>query len=296
MILENISGIIVVNKDKGYTSHDVVNVIRRIYSTRKVGHTGTLDPDATGVLPICIGKATKVADMLTASDKRYVARVRLGITTDTQDISGEVLCRRDVFVDEEELKRAVLSFEGETEQIPPMYSAIKINGQKLCDLARKGIEVERKPRRITVYSIELSDFDGLEFTLSVHCSKGTYIRTLCHDIGESLGCGAVMTELKRTASSVFDIAHSYTLDELKEKSESGEHIYLLSPIDSVFGEYQRLDINDNIKKKLCNGAPCYIDKAEGIYRVYDRNGVFLCIAEVKTDGARNNIKSIKTFY
>ncbi len=292
MILDNINGIIVVNKDKGYTSHDVVNVIRRIYKTRKVGHTGTLDPDATGVLPICIGKATKTADMLTASDKRYEARVRLGITTDTQDISGEVLSQSEVNISEDELETAVKDFEGETEQIPPMYSAIKINGQKLCDLARKGIEVERKPRKIKIYSIELSDFDGLEFSLSVHCSKGTYIRTLCHDIGEKLGCGAVMTELKRTASSVFRIENSHTLDELKEKSESGEHIALLSPIDSVFMEYPRLDINDNIKKKLCNGAPCRIDKADGVYRVYDNSAVFLCIAEVKA----NNIKAVKTFY
>ncbi len=292
MILENIQGIIVVNKDKGFTSHDVVNVIRRIYKTRKVGHTGTLDPDATGVLPICIGKATKACDMLTASDKRYTARVRLGITTDTQDISGEALSRSEVNVSEAELADAVKAFEGEIEQIPPMYSAIKINGQKLCDLARKGIEVERKARRINIYSIELSDFDGMEFTLSVHCSKGTYIRTLCHDIGARLGCGAVMTELKRTASSIFSIDNAYTLEELKEKAETGEHIALLSPVDSVFGEYPRLDINDNIKKKLCNGAPCSVNKAEGTYRVYDSFGAFLCIAEVKA----NNIKSIKTFY
>lgn len=293
--MENISGIIVINKEKGFTSHDVVNVVRRIFSTRKVGHTGTLDPDATGVLPICIGKGTKIADMLTFSDKSYVARVRLGLTTDTQDISGEVLTTSDVNVSSDDLDRAVAKFTGEIEQIPPMYSAIKVNGQKLCDLARKGVEVERKSRKITIYSAEVSDFDGTEFTLSVHCSKGTYIRTLCHDIGEFLGCGAVMCELERTESSIFNIENSYTLNELKAM-EQDELLSCLSPVDSVFADYPGLVLNDKLKKLFCNGVQCFIGAKEGKYRVYDKDGTFLAVAEVCQRDDKTVLKSIKAFY
>ena len=293
--MDNINGIVVINKEKGFTSHDVVNVVRRIYSTRKVGHTGTLDPDATGVLPICIGKGTKVADMLIFSDKCYEARVKLGVTTDTQDISGKVLTTSDVNVSLGELTDAVKKFTGSIEQIPPMYSAIKINGQKLCDLARKGVEVERKPRLITIYSAVVSDFNGLEFNLSVHCSKGTYIRTLCHDIGAHLGCGAVMCELKRTKSSCFSIENSHTLDELKAMSQD-ELMAVLKPVDSVFSNYPRLVLNDKLKKLFCNGVKCTIGADEGTYRVYDKAGSFLAVAEVLKKDEKNILKSVKTFY
>lgn len=295
MILENINGIVIVNKDKGFTSHDVVNVVRRVFSTRKVGHTGTLDPDATGVLPICIGKATKACDMLTFSDKAYVARVRLGLTTDTQDISGTVLSQSEVNVSYDFLKEAVNKYTGEIEQIPPMYSAIKINGQKLCDLARKGIEVERKPRKVTIYSADISDFDGTEFTLSVSCSKGTYIRTLCHDIGLFLGCGAVMCELKRTKSSIFTIDNSYTLDELKSM-EKDELLSVLMPVDTVFSDYPDLIIDDASKKRLCNGAPVYVRDSEGTYRIYDKENTFLCVGRIISNGHKKILKSVKTFY
>ncbi|MBQ6894341.1 MAG: tRNA pseudouridine(55) synthase TruB [Clostridia bacterium] len=293
--MDNINGIVIVNKDKGFTSHDVVNVIRKIFGTRKVGHTGTLDPDATGVLPICIGKATKIADMLTFSDKCYVAKVKLGITTDTQDISGEVLNRADVNVTKAQLLEAVKNHTGDIEQIPPMYSAIKINGQKLCDLARKGIEVERKPRKITIYSAEVSGFDGEEFSLSVHCSKGTYIRTLCHDIGKQLGCGAVMCELERTKSSVFSLDNSYSLDDLREMDEEKLRSVLM-PVDSVFLNYPEMYIDDNIKKRLCNGALCYVKNNEGTYRIYDKEKNFLSLAQVKEQDGRKILKSLKTFY
>ncbi len=293
--LDNINGIIIINKEPGFTSHDVVNVIRRIYGTRKVGHTGTLDPDATGVLPICIGKATKVADMLTASDKCYVAGVRLGLTTDTQDISGQVLTRSEVNISPDALRQAVEHFTGQIEQIPPMYSALKVNGKKLCDLARQGIEVERKAREISIFSSEMSDFDGTDFNLSVHCSKGTYIRTLCHDIGTFLGCGAVMASLQRTKSSVFTLENSYSLDILKAMDETSLRAALM-PIDSVFDTYPRFDINDVLKKKLCNGAPCYAAMAEGTYRVYDSRGTFLCIARAEGTEAKKLLKSVKTFY
>ena len=293
--MDNINGIVIVNKDKGFTSHDVVNVIRRIFSTRKVGHTGTLDPDATGVLPICIGKATKIADMLTSSDKCYVARVRLGLITDTQDISGKVLSTSKVNVTLDELNEAVAKFKGEIQQIPPMYSAVKVNGKKLCDLARKGIEVERKPRKIVIYSAEVSDFNFCEFTLSVHCSKGTYIRTLCHDIGAYLGCGAVMCELQRTKSSIFTLDSSHTLDELKEMDDLALRSCLM-PIDEVFMDYPIFCINDSLKKKLCNGAPCFVNLDEGTYRVYDNDGIFLCIAKAEGDHAKKQLKLVKTFY
>ncbi len=293
--MEGINGIVVVNKDKGFTSHDVVNVIRRVFSTRKVGHTGTLDPDATGVLPVCIGKATKVADMLTFSDKSYVARVRLGLTTDTQDISGNVLSENEVNVTCDALSEAVNKYTGEIEQIPPMYSALKVNGQKLCDLARKGIEVERKPRKVTIYSSRVSDFTGNEFTLSVHCSKGTYIRTLCHDIGISLGCGAVMCELQRTKSSIFTIDKSYSLDELKSMDKD-KLMSVLIPVDEVFSHYPALYIDDNTKKRLCNGALTYTYENEGAYRIYDKEKTFLCVAEVKYNGNKKVLKSVKTFY
>ena len=293
----NINGIIIVDKPKGFTSHDVVNVIRKIYGTRKVGHTGTLDPDATGVLPVCIGKATKVCDMLTFSDKEYVARVRLGVVTDTQDMSGEILEENPVCTDEKKLLDTVREFTGEIEQIPPMYSALKVGGQKLCDLARKGIEVERKPRRINIYEAEVTDFDGTEFTLRVYCSKGTYIRTLCHDIGQKLGCGAAMKELRRTKSSVFSLENSYTLDKLKELAEHGVHIDALMSIDSVF-DYPKLVISEQLKKRVCNGAPGYVSAKEGTYRVYDSENTFLCIAKVfpGSEGKKNTIKLEKAFY
>ncbi len=298
MILETVNGIVIVDKEKGYTSHDVVNVIRKIFNTRKVGHTGTLDPDATGVLPICIGKGTKVCDMLTFSDKEYVARVRLGIQTDTQDISGEVIRESEVNVTFDELKCISEKFKGEIMQIPPMYSAIKIGGKKLCDLARKGIEVERKPRPVTVYSIDISNFDGKEFDMKVACSKGTYIRTLCHDIGNALGCGAVMTELRRTKASVFSIDNSHTLESLKQRKENGTLNEVLSPVDSVFSHMPELEISDGIKKRITNGAPSYIGAPLGTYRIYDMNKTFLCIGEVIKDNEKNKnvLRLVKAFF
>lgn len=298
MILDVISGIVIVDKEKGFTSHDVVNVIRKIFGTRKVGHTGTLDPDATGVLPVCIGKGTKVCDMLTFSDKQYEAVVRLGLVTDTQDISGNVLEEHAVDVNESDVRRVVGEYVGEIDQIPPMYSAIKIGGQKLCDLARKGVEVERKPRKVTVYSSLMSDFDGVNFRLKVDCSKGTYIRTLCHDIGKALGCGAVMTELRRTKASIFDISAAHTLGQLQELASEGKLSDVLMPVDSVFEDYPPLKVGEKIQKRLCNGAPSYINAAPGTYRIYSTDGTFLCIAsvDVARDGTRFEIRLKKAFY
>ncbi len=296
--MDNVNGILIVDKDKGYTSHDVVNVVRKLFGTRKVGHTGTLDPDATGVLPICIGKATKVCDMLTFSDKEYIAKVRLGIVTDTQDLSGEVLSENDVNITEEQLISVVNDHIGEIMQIPPMYSALKVNGKKLCDLARKGIEVERKPRSVTIYTAKVSGFNGTEFDLWVKCSKGTYIRTLCHDIGNALGCGAAVAELRRTASSVFSIENAHTLDELKKLSETNELLSVLIPIDAVFDGYKKLTISGETQKKVCNGATAFVDDDLGTYRVYDQSGNFLCIATVTPNASekRNIMKMTKSFF
>lgn len=267
-------GIINVYKPKGMTSHDVVNRVRRIAGTKKVGHTGTLDPDAEGVLPICINRGTKVADMLTASGKRYTAAFALGITTDTLDIGGNVLDRRPVNVTVKQIVEAIKSFEGKIEQIPPMYSAVKVGGRKLCDLARKGVEVERKARTVEIYEINILDVKEDAFTIDVKCSKGTYIRTLGSDIGEKLGCGAVMTSLVRTQSSVFEIANSVKLDDLTPENY-GDYVILA---EDLF-DCEKITVKGNLLKKVLNGNAIPFDGEEGRqYRVYDENGRFLCLS------------------
>ncbi len=294
--MENLNGLLIIDKEPGFTSHDVVSRVRRILSFRKVGHTGTLDPDATGVLPICIGKGTGVSDMLMMSDKEYVARVKLGIVTDTQDISGSVLSTGDFsHITRENIEDVISKFTGDIEQIPPMYSAIKINGQKMYDLARQGIEVERKPRKITVYAIDLSDVEEGEFTIRVKCSKGTYIRTLCHDIGQALGCGACMKTLRRTQSSVFTIDAAITLSQLEEAVEQGCLDKVLLPVDTVFTHYEPVFVDDEIKTRLRNGAPSTVPYDTGTYRVYSADKEFIAIGEVKKINGRNKIVVVKYF-
>ena len=227
-------GILNVYKEAGCTSHDVVARLRGICKQKKIGHTGTLDPDAVGVLPVCLGNATKLSDMLTDRQKEYVADFRLGVTTDTQDISGRILEEREVLVSPSQVREAVFSFLGDSLQVPPMYSALKVGGKKLCDLARAGKEVERRPRPVTIYSIELLREEHPDYTIRVSCSKGTYIRTLCHDVGELLGCGGVMTGLKRTRVGEFWIEQAYTLEELQKLSESGELGKVLLPVEYMF--------------------------------------------------------------
>ena len=275
------NGIMVIDKPCGKTSHDMVNFVRRLTGIRRVGHTGTLDPMATGVLPVCIGSAAKTADMLTASDKRYRAQMRLGIITDTEDISGNVLETRSVKVNREEIYTAVKGFVGGIEQIPPMYSAIKQNGKKLYELAREGIVVERPKRKITIYSADVIgiDEDNSIITLDVHCSKGTYIRTLCSDIGERLGTGACMTSLRRTASGQFKIENAYTPEQLSELADRLEDIII--PTDRMFAEYPEIHLNDKQKRSIVNGV--HMTWRGGIegqsYRLYDEDGVFLCISK-----------------
>ena len=251
-------GVFNIYKEKGFTSHDVVAVIRKTVNQKKVGHTGTLDPDAEGVLPICLGRATKLADYIMDGTKTYRAGVKLGVITDTYDLSGNTVERRGVNVTEQEIKAAVMSFIGRQEQTPPMYSAIKIGGQKLCDLARKGIEVERKARTIEIYGISIDGFNGPdEFTITVNCSKGTYIRSLCYDIGEKLGCGAAMASLIRLKSGSFTAENAITLTELKKLAEKGKAEDALLTISDVLKGYKKVTVKEKGDKLMKNGAKIY---------------------------------------
>lgn len=294
--MADFNGIVVVNKEKGFTSHDAVNVIRKIFDMRKVGHTGTLDPEATGVLPICLGKATRVSDLIMESDKEYIAEMKLGTKTDTQDIWGEVVEQSDKKVSEEEFVSAIESFNGEYDQIPPMYSAIKIDGKKLYEIARQGKEVERKPRRVNIHYIEILDINEGQARIKVGCSKGTYIRTLINDIGEKLGTFACMTGLNRTKSGVFHIEDAYTLDELKNIKENGDLNKVLYNADYVFSSLNRIDLSHELKERFLNGARSTVENIPGRYRVYDLNGAFLGIGYVEEEKNRNILRTEKNFY
>ena len=294
-------GIINVYKEKGFTSHDVVAKLRGILHIKKIGHTGTLDPDAVGVLPVCIGKGTKLCDMITDTDKTYEAVMLLGISTDTQDISGNVLSKKDVAVDEKTLIETVDSFVGEYKQIPPMYSAIKVNGRKLYQLAREGIEIERSPRDVYIRSIHINDMnlqDGEpSVTMTVSCSKGTYIRTLCHDIGEKLGCGACMKSLSRTRVGRFYIDDSFTINQIAALNLKGELSYIVAPVDSMF-DYPRIQINKEYDKLLYNGnlLPLSAGKALDVgladkVRIYNESGEFIGIYSMDDSG----YKPVKIF-
>ena len=246
-------GMINVYKEKGFTSHDVVAKLRGICKQKKIGHTGTLDPDAVGVLPVCLGCATRLCDMLTDKDKEYVAVLRLGITTDTQDATGKVLAEKEVSVSEEEVRAVIASFEGEQLQIPPMYSALKVNGKKLYELAREGKEIERKARPIVVHEIEILSENMPEFTIRVKCSKGTYIRTICHDIGQKLSCGGVMVSLKRTKVGNFGIEDAYTLSQIEDMAKEGKLCEILLPVEKVFEKLPEIRVKETAMKALLNG-------------------------------------------
>ncbi len=289
------NGIININKPKGFTSHDVVAKLRGILSTKKIGHTGTLDPDAVGVLPICVGKATKTADMLTAADKQYIAKVALGTETDTQDASGTVVKSAKVDITEEDIQKAVRNFIGEIEQIPPMYSAIKVDGKKLYELAREGKEIEREPRKIFIKEIQIQEINLEEkyFTMKVDCSKGTYIRTLCTDIGRDLGCYAHMAELCRTKSGRFILETAVTLEEVETRVKN-EDFSFFQEIDKVFEEFDPLYVSERKAQKVRNGIQISTPGlVEGkTYRVYDEQGEFLTISKAKD----NRLIILKTFF
>lgn len=247
-----VNGIVNVYKEKGYTSFDVVAKMRGIMHQKKIGHTGTLDPDAEGVLPVCLGKATKVCELLTDKDKIYEATLLLGVETDTLDISGKVLNKAAVEVSEEQICEAIHTFVGEIMQVPPMYSALKVNGQKLCDLARKGITVERKARPVHIFSIDILEINIPEVKIKIHCSKGTYIRTLCDDIGKKLGCYGCMKDLIRTKVSAFELVDSLKLEEI-ENMVMAENFAFVRQVDSVFESYASVYANSMADKLIKNG-------------------------------------------
>ena len=272
------NGIIIIDKPADWTSMDVCAKLRGIFREKRVGHAGTLDPMATGVLPVFVGQATKAVPFAEDGQKEYHAVMRLGVVTDTQDISGTVLERKPVTVTEADVRAVLPRFTGEITQLPPMYSAIKINGQKLYDIARRGGTVERKPRDITIYELELVEkLNETDYALRVVCSKGTYIRTLCHDIGASLGCGAAMAALRRTMAAGFTIGEAVTLEAVQEQREA-----LLRPIDSLFREYGAYTIPTvGTERRARCGNPIKASVADGLYRVYGCDGTFLSLSEAK---------------
>ncbi len=299
--MKEYSGIIILNKPIGISSHRCVGIVRRALNMKKVGHTGTLDPDASGVLPILVGTATRAAEFLTAEDKRYRAKVLLGTRTDTLDMAGTVLEKNEVNVTEGEIKKAVKRFIGNISQIPPMYSAIQVNGQRLYTLARQGIDIERTPRDITVFSIDIISIDLPYITIDVHCSKGTYIRTLASDIGDALGCGACISELERTSSGDFTIENSITPEELSALSEKGEADKALRPLDSFFKIYDAIYLDKKRADRVKNGVSIfYRGKQQGkFYRLYDENGNFIALARAdisEEEEGRECLKLIKGFY
>ena len=277
-----INGILNVYKEAGFTSHDVVAKLRGICRQKKIGHTGTLDPEAVGVLPVCLGSGTKLCDMLTDKSKEYEAVLLLGQVTDTQDVTGTVLEEHEVTVDEEQAVEAIRSFVGAYEQIPPMYSALKVNGKRLYELARAGKEVERKGRPVENHSIEILSVSLPEITFRVACSKGTYIRTLCHDIGQKLGCGGTMKSLKRTRVGIFTIDGALKLSRLEELPAQGLLEEKVIPVEAMFTELPALTVKDAFARLIENGNAFYPGQAEesvrtpdgGQVRVYDRKGRF----------------------
>lgn len=292
------SGIIILNKPVGISSHKCVGIVRRALDMKKVGHTGTLDPEASGVLPILAGTATRAAEFLTMEDKRYRATVLLGTKTDTLDMAGEILQTNPVNVTQEEIYAAIEKFTGNIKQIPPMYSAIQINGQRLYNLARQGIDIEREPRDITVFSIDVVSIDLPYIKLDVHCSKGTYIRTLASDIGDALGCGGCISELERTASGVFTLENSITPEQLIEFSQKGEVEKAILPLDSFFEQYQPIHLDKKRADRVKNGVPIYYKgKVQGnFYRLYDEEGVFIALSQADITDGRECLKLIKGFY
>ena len=280
-------GIINIYKEKGYTSHDVVAKLRGILKTKKIGHTGTLDPDAEGVLPVCIGKATKVCDMLTEKDKTYRTVLLLGKTTDTQDVSGKILKESPGLEDisEEQIQSVIMQFVGEYMQIPPMYSALKVNGKKLYELARQGIEVERKARPVKILSIHIDKIELPRVGMTVECSKGTYIRTLCHDIGENLGVGACMEELVRLKTGIFSVQDSVTISDVEEAVKDNTLKQLIKPVDALFMDYGSFIVKKKYNKLIYNGnkfkAECIdrpmVPKSGEHFRVYDEERNFIGI-------------------
>ena len=286
------NGIILVDKPCGWTSHDVVGKLRGILRERRIGHSGTLDPMATGLLVVFAGRATRAVEFAEADSKEYIAGLRLGVSTDTQDTTGNVLNICEALPSKDELIAAANGFLGEISQIPPMYSAIKINGKKLYELARRGEIVERSPRKVTISKLELVGEDKCDYILDIHCSKGTYIRTLCSDIGDKLGCGGCMSSLRRVKAGVFSITQAHTMEQIQAAADLGGLDGIIIPVDTLFTDKPKLTVNEFEEKKLRNGNTIKTKSADGTYRVYSESGEFLLLAEVKD----NLLKTIKSFF
>lgn len=281
------NGIVIVDKPQGWTSQDVTARLRRVYATRRIGHGGTLDPMATGVLPVFVGRATRGVEFFEHAEKTYDTVLLLGRTTDTQDVTGATLAEKAVHLSPADIERVLPQFRGDILQVPPMYSALKVNGKKLYELARKGQEVERQPRPITVFELTNLGFDGTRLSLRVKCSKGTYIRTLCQDIGEALGCGGCMEALRRVRAGEYGIEDAVPLEQLLE-SETPERY--LRGLDTMFAHCPAVTLTPNQEKRCRNGNPFSSPLPQGTYRAYSQSGEFLMLAKVE-DGVMTTIKS-----
>ena len=281
------NGIVIIDKPQDWTSQDVTARLRRVFNTRRIGHGGTLDPMATGVLPVFVGRATRGVEFFEHAEKTYETVLRLGLTTDTEDISGTVIEEQEVHISETEFSSILERFRGKIMQVPPMYSALKINGQKLVDLARKGKTVERQPREIEIFELTLLEFTGCTARLRVRCSKGTYIRTLCKDIGEALGCGGCMAALRRVQAGEYTIGEAVPLLQLLEEENPEKW---LRPVDSMFRNYPSVTLSANQEKRVSNGGSFSVKLEPGTYRVYDAKGEFLALTKVE-EGVMSTIKS-----
>jgi len=307
------NGIIIIDKPADWTSHDVIAKLRGVLKQKRIGHGGTLDPMATGVLPVFIGRATRAAEFCENAEKEYIAELQLGIITDTQDITGNILQKNEVSITAEDLAAILPRFTGAIKQIPPMYSAVKKDGKKLYELARKGIDVPREPRNVYISKLEQCHSDspsqGLQsdetknankFMLRIVCSKGTYIRTLCHDIGAALGCGGTLSALRRTRAGVFKIEDAHALDDVISAALTDSVSTLIKPVDSIFSDYPSLTLDQLEVSKAKNGAVCNVpgntgnnnETGNGKYRVYSPDSEFLLLGEVMD----NKIKTIKSFF
>lgn len=286
------NGILLIDKEPDWTSNDVVAKLKGILHQRRIGHSGTLDPMATGLLVVFVGRATRAVEFAEGHDKRYLASLRLGIDTDTQDTSGTVLERRPVSVTRDELEAALNNFKGELEQIPPMYSAIKHKGRPLYEIARKGGQVERKARKITVYDISVTVEQEGDYLLDIRCSKGTYVRTLCHDLGQALGCGGCMSSLRRVEAGQFKVENAYKLCRVQEYADMDRAEELLLPVDTLFQQLGSCTVNADQEKRLRCGNEVVMDIAAGDYRVYSAGGEFLMLGHVEN----GILKTIKSFF
>lgn len=287
------NGMILIDKPQDWTSMDVCAKLRGLLKEKRVGHAGTLDPMATGVLTVFVGRATRAVQFAESGEKEYLAVLRLGVDTDTQDITGTVLEKRPVRCGRAEIEGVLPRFRGEIQQVPPMYSALKVNGKKLYDLARAGKTVERKARQITIYELELGEaLSETDYMLRVRCSKGTYIRTLCHDIGEVLGCGGAMASLRRTMAAGYRISECVTLDQVAQAVEEGTVDTLLRPVDSLFRGYPALRVSGTQERLCRNGNPFHSQGGDGFYRVYAADGTFLMLGQRRG----GEMRTVKNFF